>query len=67
MSGFAYRAGGPLAFLLMAPLAAAGLGLAGSPRAGRRVTPDTGSINRDVDITDRGAERCLGSRSEVFC
>lgn len=28
VSGLAYRAGGPLAFLLMAPLAAAGLGLA---------------------------------------
>lgn len=27
-SGFAYRAGGPLAFLMMAPLAACGLGLA---------------------------------------
>ena len=40
VSGFAYRSGGPLAFLLMAPLAAAGLGLAlASRRAG--VTPDT--------------------------
>ncbi|QGY04866.1 MFS transporter [Methylobacterium mesophilicum SR1.6/6] len=39
-SGMAYRAGGPLAFLLMAPLAAAGLGLAlASRRAG--ATPDT--------------------------
>ncbi|MDP4025937.1 MFS transporter [Methylobacterium sp. NEAU 140] len=31
-SGLAYRAGGPLAFLLMAPLAAAGLGLAAAAR-----------------------------------
>ncbi|MBP1183662.1 MFS transporter [Methylobacterium sp. PvR107] len=37
VSGLAYRAGGPLAFLLMAPLAAAGLGLAfASGRAARR-------------------------------
>ncbi|MGH1574053.1 MFS transporter [Methylobacterium sp. P31] len=37
VSGFAYRTGGPIAFLLMAPLAAAGLGLASaSGRAARR-------------------------------
>ena len=40
VSGLAYRADGPLAFLLMVPLAAAGLGLAlASRRAG--VRPDT--------------------------
>jgi PPP family 3-phenylpropionic acid transporter len=39
VSGLAYRAGGPLAFLLMAPLAAAGLGLAfASGRAARRAS-----------------------------
>lgn len=37
-SGLAYRTGGPLAFLLMAPLAACGLGLA---LASDRVTSDT--------------------------
>jgi MFS transporter, PPP family, 3-phenylpropionic acid transporter len=39
VSGLAYRAGGPLAFLLMAPLAAAGLGLAA---ASRRATDRAG-------------------------
>ncbi|MCJ2068372.1 MFS transporter [Methylobacterium sp. J-030] len=38
VSGFAYRAGGPLAFLLMAPLAGAGLGLA---LASRSATSET--------------------------
>ncbi|WP_375464533.1 MFS transporter [uncultured Methylobacterium sp.] len=40
-SGFAYRAGGPLAFLLMAPLAAAGLVLAAAAwrSAGRTPAP----------------------------
>ena len=38
VSGFAYRAGGPLAFLAMAPLAAAGLGLA---LASRSATSET--------------------------
>ncbi|WP_375455454.1 MFS transporter [uncultured Methylobacterium sp.] len=33
LSGFAYRTGGPLAFLLMAPLALAGLGLTAAARA----------------------------------
>jgi PPP family 3-phenylpropionic acid transporter len=44
VSGLAYRAGGPLAFLLMAPLAAAGLGLAvaaGHIAPSRGVTLDT--------------------------
>ena len=37
VSGLAYRTGGPIAFLLMAPLAAAGLGLAlASGRTARR-------------------------------
>ena len=40
-SGLAYRAGGPLAFLLMAPLAAAGLGLALASRHAPSVTLDT--------------------------
>ncbi|WP_457107950.1 MFS transporter [Methylobacterium sp. P5_C11] len=40
-SGLAYRAGGPLAFLLMAPLAAAGLGLALASRHAPSVTSDT--------------------------
>ncbi|MCJ2019877.1 MFS transporter [Methylobacterium sp. E-065] len=41
VSGFAYRAGGPLAFLLMAPLAAAGLGLALASRPAAAVRTDT--------------------------
>lgn len=36
MSGFAYRAGGPLAFLLMAPLALAGIGLTAAARSASR-------------------------------
>ncbi|WCS27166.1 MFS transporter [Methylobacterium sp. NMS14P] len=40
-SGVAYRAGGPLAFLLMAPLAAAGLGLALASRRALGVRLET--------------------------
>ncbi|MEE7446890.1 MFS transporter [Methylobacterium radiotolerans] len=40
-SGVAYRAGGPLAFLLMAPLAAAGLGLALASRRALGVSLET--------------------------
>lgn len=40
-SGVAYRAGGPLAFLLMAPLAAAGLGLALASRRASGVRLET--------------------------
>ncbi|SDA13618.1 MFS transporter, PPP family, 3-phenylpropionic acid transporter [Methylobacterium sp. UNC378MF] len=40
-SGLAYRAGGPLAFLLMAPLAAAGLGLALASRRAPGVRLET--------------------------
>ncbi|SFS60373.1 MFS transporter [Methylobacterium sp. yr668] len=40
-SGVAYRSGGPLAFLLMAPLAAAGLGLALASRRARGVRLET--------------------------
>ena len=41
VSGVAYRAGGPLAFLLMAPLAAAGLGLALASRRALGVRLET--------------------------
>ncbi len=40
-SGLAYRAGGPLAFLLMAPLAAGGLALARASGRADRLTLDT--------------------------
>ena len=42
VSGFAYRAGGPLAFLLMGPLALAGLGLAAAAARDTRRTRGPG-------------------------